>query len=185
MRAMFNKMTIVLAVQLSALVAEAQTIEIGEVQSAGSGCPANTVSVHENPNGPERLLLLSEMKAQSGRSTGKRFDRKSCMIAIPIRVPAGYSVALEGIVVGSQRTSRSGQSTLNQEFFYAGATGLRVSHQFRPGSASSFRQTSPALEWTPCGSDSILRANLSLFTQNSAKAQIEAVLLNVQWRQCQ
>lgn len=167
---------------LAATVGHAQTIEIGDVHSAGTGCPAGTVAVHENPNGPERLLLLSNFKAQA--SSSMRLDRKTCSIAIPIKVPAGYSVALEGIVVGSQRTARGARTALSQEFFIAGSIGQKLTKNFTPGSSTRFRQPSPALQWTPCGSDSILRANLSLLTQVSARAQVEAVLLSVQYRRC-
>lgn len=178
------KMKSVFVLLLMSSIAQAQTIEIGEVQSAGTGCPNGSVAVHENPFGPQRLLVINGMKAQSGGSTGKRFDRKNCSIAIPIKVPAGYSVALKGLADGSQRTEMSAQSSLTQEFFVAGGVGTRVTKQFRPGTGTRFRQSSPVLEWTPCGSDSILRANLALLTQGSARVQLDAVLLDVQYRQC-
>lgn len=179
-----TKMLMFLTTILLGSLAHAQTIEIGDVHSGGTGCPDGTVQVHENPNGPERLLLVSDFKARSGGSTGKRMDRKSCMIAIPVTVPAGYSVALEGELIGTQRTSKSGQGTLNHEFFFTGGVGNRVSESFVPGTAGRFSTTSGQTEWSPCGSSVNLRANLSLFTQGSARAQVEAIVLKVIWRQC-
>jgi hypothetical protein len=167
--------------------AVAASLQIGQPQTGGNGCPQGTVSATVDPSGQAVSFLFDQYIAEAGAMTGKRLDRKSCNIAIPIQVPNGYSVALLKVDYrGYNFVPVGGQNRFDVEYFWAGSRGPRISKTFRAPSYSrplddNFSLTdllqATTVVWSKCGESVNFRINSSLTAQsNSAMQQTMAVL---------
>lgn len=82
------------AMMLSAPVFAVDGITLGEPGYGGTGCPSGSVSATLSPDATSLSLLFDKYQVAVGGTTGESFDRKSCNIAIPVRVPQGFSVSI-------------------------------------------------------------------------------------------
>jgi hypothetical protein len=180
----------VLGVSLGMMIstaALAQGLQIGQPQTGGNGCPQGTVSATVDPSGQAVSFLFDQYIAEAGGITGKRLDRKSCNIAIPIQVPNGYSVALLKVDYrGYNLVPVGGQNRFEVEYFWAGSRGPRISQTFRAPSYNrpldeSFSVTDQLIAttvvWSACGESVNFRINSSMTAQsNSSMQQAMAIL---------
>lgn len=197
---MKTKLLLALAGVLStiSLTAEASQIRLGEAAYGGTGCPAGTASVTLSPDQTALSILFDSYVAEA--SGGRRVDRKSCNISIPVQVPQGYSVAVFQVDYrGFNSIPRGGQSRFDAEYFWAGARGPRVSRTF-VGPVNDMYTISDGLVantlvWTPCGASVNLRVNTSMMAQTNswgeqAMATVDSadvssgLIYHVQWRRC-
>jgi hypothetical protein len=73
------------------LVAEAQQVQLGDVQLSGNGCPSGSASVTLSPDSSVASILFSAFEITKDASNpGARTLEKSCRIVLPIQVPANY-----------------------------------------------------------------------------------------------
>lgn len=156
---------------------------IGSVGYGGSGCPDGTVAIESDMQSGELFLRFSDFGAYSG-SVAKKIARKSCGLAIPISIPQGLQVALVAEIRGQHLTRGNGRTVVGHEIFQAGSQGVRHQEVLDSSSARQFA-LSALPEWSACGADTNLRANLSLMTQGRAMASIEEVSLKLLFRLCQ
>lgn len=180
--------------------ANAQGLRLGIPAYGGSGCPAGTASVNLSPDETELSILFDSYIVEAGGNTGKRLDRKSCNVSIPVTVPQGYSVAIFQVDYrGFNLVPRGGMSRFDAEYFWAGSRGIRQSRIFSGPVQDNYTLTdmlaATTLVWTPCGAEVNLRANTSMTTQTNSfnqqamstvdSADISSGLVyHVQWRQC-
>lgn len=168
--------------------AQAQ-IQIGNAVYGGTGCPKGSASVSEYVGGNGEIsIIFDKFLVQSGARTGRQMDRKACSVVISFMGAPGYSVALVGIGNGSYQAGRRAQVRLDQDLFFAGSTGKRITQIFK-GPASNGFETSPILDagslaWSPCGASVNLRANLSLLTQGESFGVWENLNLKVLFKRC-
>ena len=73
-------------------IAYAQDITLGTPGYGGTGCPAGSASVTLSPDARSLSILFDAFTVSATR--GQTFERKSCNIAVPVRVPQGLSVAI-------------------------------------------------------------------------------------------
>ncbi|MBL7554208.1 MAG: DUF4360 domain-containing protein [Bdellovibrionaceae bacterium] len=199
-------MTNLLLVAVTALLVSEATmaqsgIRLGSPSYGGSGCPAGTASVTLSPSEDALSILFDAFSASAGSSTGKRVDRKSCNLSIPVTIPQGYSVAvIQTDYRGFNFVPSSGAYTrLNTEYFWAGIRGPMFSKLFTGPQNRDFTTSNgiiaESLVWTPCGASVNLRVNSSIMAQSNSRmeqtdimvdsADITAGLVyHLQWRRC-
>ena len=187
------------AFALSLSTAHAQDIQLGEPSYGGTGCPAGSASVSLSPDSKSISLLFDQYVVEAGGA--RTMDRKNCNIAIPVRVPQGYSVSVFAIDYrGFVGLPAGARASLNVDYFLAGqGRGVRSSQSFSgPGSRdylTTDRLGLEAIVWSGCGADTILRANTSMLVQtNSRKEQAMAtvdsadvnagIIYQIQWKRC-
>lgn len=196
---MKTNMLLLSALMLSAPVFAADDISLGEPGYGGTGCPAGTVSATLSPDAKSLSLLFDQYQVAVGGETGKSFDRKSCNIAIPVRVPQGLSVSVLKIDYrGFNQLPQSASSQFNVEYFFAGTRGPSFQRKFRGPLTEDYlinnNLTVQAIVWSDCGADVNLRTNSSMRVQTvsnrEAMASIDSqdvsagIVYQLQWRQC-
>lgn len=177
----------------------AQGLILGQPQYGGTGCPAGTASVALSPDQSSLSILFDQYVVEAGGATV--IGRKNCNIAIPVRVPQGYSFSVIAIDYrGFTALPRGGRAQLNVDYFLAGGgAGVRTSKTFFGPVASDYLKSDSlglqAIVWTPCGADTNLRANTTMMVQtNAAREQAFAtvdsadissgLIYHLQWRRC-
>jgi hypothetical protein len=161
------------AVALLAIGAAAEAqVTMGEPTYGGNGCPAGSVGATLSPDQKSLSILFDQYVLEAGRNIGKTIDRKSCNLAIPIHVPAGYSLTLfKTDYRGYNVLPRSARAQFSVEYFFAGSRGPRSVKTFM-GPRSDAYQLSDTLGAAalviPCGgANTNLRVNTSMLLTNS------------------
>lgn len=191
-------LTLVGVLSTISLTAEANQIRLGQPAYGGTGCPAGSASVTLSPDQSALSILFDSYVAEAG--AGRRVDRKSCNISVPVEVPSGYSVAVFQVDYrGFNSVPRGGQSRFDAEYFWAGAQGPRISRTF-VGPVNDVYSISDGLiantmVWTPCGASVNLRVNTSMMAQSNARGEqtlatvdsadiSSGLVYHLQWRRC-
>lgn len=197
---MFAKILGAATVVMMSASAMAQGLELGVPAYGGTGCPAGTASVSVSPAQDAVSILFDQYVAEAGRTTGRRIDRKSCNITVPVRVPQGYSVAILTVDYrGYNAIPAGGYSRFDAEYFWAGSQGPRISRVFNGPTNDIYSITdnliATTIVWTPCGASVNLRINSSMMAQANSRmdqtlatvdsADISSGLVyHLQWRRC-
>lgn len=197
---MWSKVLGTAAVLVMSATAMAQSLQLGAPAYGGTGCPAGSASVTVSPAQDAVSILFDQYVTEAGRTTGRRIDRKSCNITVPVRVPQGYSVAvLQVDYRGFNAIPSGGYSRFDADYFWAGSQGVRISRVFNGPINDNFSVTdnliATTLVWTPCGASVNLRVNSSMMAQSNSRmdqtlamvdsADISAGLIyHLQWRRC-
>jgi hypothetical protein len=147
---------------------------LGAPAYGGTGCPAGTASVSLAPTGDAAVMVLDSFVVEAGGSHAIIMDRKSCDIAIPVHVPAGYAIALDQAEYrGYLNLPQGAQARLGIEQFFAGTRGPRTAITYQGPKSQDFVITTPSNTsptWSACGQDVIVRVSVNLVVQtNSAK----------------
>lgn len=171
----FKSLLVLSAILMATSAAEA-TISLGEPAYGGNGCPAGSASV--TSFGDTMSVLFDSFAAEAGNTTGRRIDRKSCNLRVPVRVPNGYSVALIGVDYrGFNAIPGNGAySELRAEYFYAGSRGPVFQKRFTGPRADNYQirhdLVATNLIWSPCGKEVIFSINAAATAMaNSAMQQ--------------
>jgi hypothetical protein len=176
-------------------------LKLGQPDHAGPGCPVGSVSATLSPDANELSVLFDQYIVEAGGVSGKRFDRKSCNISVPVQIPQGYSVSIfqvdyrgfAGIPVG-------GRGSLSAEYFFTGGRGVVRTNKALPvGGTRDYiftdRLEASAQVWTPCGASTNLRINTGLLVQTNRNyddtlATVDSVdisnglIYHIQWKRC-
>ena len=99
-----------LALAALCIPAHAAGISLGKPGYGGNGCPAGTADVALGAGGKTLTLRFDSYQASAGGSSGKSLDRKTCNLAIPVKVPAGKSVSIIAIDFRGQSRLPAGAS---------------------------------------------------------------------------
>lgn len=174
-------------------------ITLGEPGYGGNGCPGGSVSATLSPDATSLSLLFDEYIVEAGGDTGKKFDRKSCNIAIPVNVPQGLSVSVLAIDYrGYNNIPQGGSTDFNVEYFFAGTKGPSFKKTFKGPLEDDYliqnKLTAQSVVWSACGAQVNLRTNSSIrvnTTQNrQAMATVDsqdvsaAIIYQLQWKKC-
>ena len=182
-----------LGVSAKTLVINGTQIEIGDIIANGSGCPAGSVTATATEDNKQVAILFSKYKALTTSEVEVAIS--DCNLAIPISVPAGFSVGIVGIDWrGSVYTSVSAFANFHREYFFSGRQGPSLDDNFPGTGFQNFViEDDPAfVHYSACdGSPLIARADTSatVIGQNSffslRSADVEAKLLfNLNIYQC-
>ena len=180
--------------------AQATGLRLGVPEYGGTGCPAGSASAVLSPQEDTVSILFDNYVAEAGGTTGRRVDRKSCAIGIPVEVPQGYSVAVFAVDYrGANVIPPGGMNRFNAEYFWAGVRGPTISRVFTGPSNKDFTLTdnliATTLVWAPCGQSVTLRINSSMMAQTNRNydqamgivdsADVSSGLIyHIQWRRC-
>lgn len=182
-----------------ASIAYADDISLGKPGYGGTGCPERSVSATLSPDAKSLSLLFDEYNVEAGGDTGKRFDRKSCNIAIPVHVPQGLSVSVLAIDYRGYNNVPAGARTdFNVEYFFAGQRGPSFKKAFRGPLDDDYlirnKLTAQSSIWSACGEDVNLRTNSSIRVTTRGNEQAlatvdsqdvnAAIIYQLQWKQC-
>lgn len=201
---MLKTLTVLMAVLGAALSAEAQLargMRLGAPEYGGTGCPAGTASVSLSPEEDAISVLFDQFTVEAGASTGRRVDRKACLLSVPVTVPQGYSIGVIQVDYrGFNVVPNYGASTrLNTEYFWAGIRGPTYSRVFNGPNNQDFTLTNGIMTenmvWTPCGASVNLRINTSIMAQSNSRMEqtmmgvdsadiTSGLIYHVQWRRC-
>lgn len=179
--------------------ASGSRIELGQPAYGGTGCPAGSASVTLSPDSTAVSFLFDQYVVEAGGE--KSFDRKNCNIAIPVRVPNGYSVSVFAIDYrGFYGLPSGAQAQLTVDYFLAGGgRGVKSIKTFRGPATSDYLTTDTlgleAVVWSGCGADTILRANTTMLVRSNSRLQqsmatvdsadVQAGLVyHLAWRRC-
>lgn len=184
-----------------AMSANADSLKLGVPSYGGNGCPAGTASISVADDQQSLSVLFDAYSAEAGETTGRRVDRKSCNLAIPVKVPQGYSLTVIGVDYrGFNAIPGNGANTrFDVEYFWAGARGPRMTKQYRGPMTDSFQINhellASTLVWSACGADVVLRVNSSATAISNNRmdqtmmivdsADISAgMIYHLQWKRC-
>jgi hypothetical protein len=191
--------TLALGAGLSTAALAQDGITLGEPGYGGTGCPGGSVSATLSPDATSLSLLFDEYIVEAGGDTGKKFDRKSCNIAIPVHVPQGLSVSVLSIDYRGYNNVPAGASTqFNVEYFFAGARGPTFTKSFKGPVDEDYliqnQLTAQATVWSKCGADVNLRTNSSIRVTTKQNKQAlatvdsqdvsAAIVYQLQWKKC-
>ncbi len=70
---------------------QASKVSFGNIEVQGDGCSASSTAA---PDQSALSILFDEFSVRAGGASGKRQDRKRCLISVPIDVPSGMSVTI-------------------------------------------------------------------------------------------
>lgn len=174
-------------------------IKLGEPQYGGTGCPYGSASVALSPDQKAISILFDSYVVEAGGS--KSFDRKNCNIAVPVKVPQGYSVSVFAIDYrGFIGLPYGGRAQLNVDYFLAGGgRGIRTTKKFQGPTSTDYLKSDrlglEAVVWSGCGANTILRANTTMLVNSNnrreqAMATVDSVdvqaglTYHLQWRRC-
>lgn len=171
------KSLLVLSAILMATSAEASRISLGEPAYGGNGCPAGSASITVTGDGQTMSVLFDSFAAEAGNTTGRRVDRKSCNLRVPVRVPNGYSVALIGVDYrGFNAIPGAGAyNDFRAEYFYAGSRGPVFQKRFVGPQADSFhinnKLIATNLIWSACSKEVIFSINASATSMSNSRME--------------
>lgn len=174
-------------------------LSLGKANYGGTGCPAGTAAVALSSDKKSLSLRFDRYEVAAGGGTGRTFDRKSCNLAIPLRVPSGLSVAVVAVQYrGVNRLPAGAKAQFRAEYFFAGGQGPVSTRTFNGPLQGRFsfadKLTAKSTVWSACGADVILRTNTSLRVTTTAKRPASssvrsqeiktAIVYSLQWRNC-
>jgi hypothetical protein len=153
-----------IAVLVTNSQAKANEIRVEAPVYGGTGCPQGSASLSVTPDGSALGIIFSEYVTVAGGDTGRLFNRKACSLAIPVHVPAGFSMSLVRVdYQGFTEVPLGGQVKLGVEYFFAGSHGNRIERVFDDSdSAFVFSDEVATNIWSECGTDVVLRINTSM-----------------------
>ncbi len=165
------KVILLLCCQI-ATAAMAADIQLGHPSYGGTGCPNGTADVTLSPDGKELSVLFDGYLVEAGGSTGKRLDRKSCNLSIPVSIPQGYSVSIFQVDYrGFSSVPSGGRNQFNVEYFFAGARGPALRRTFMGPKTDNFTITdnliASAMVWSRCGDQVNLRINSDMMAMTN------------------
>lgn len=177
-----------------------QTAKLGMPQFSGDACRAGSVSATLSEDAQLLSLLFDNYAVEAGGNAGKKQDKKSCTVEIPIEVPQGYSVAVFKIDYrGFNSLPAGAESQFTVDHHFGGRLGPREVTSFRGPLESDFitrsQMQSNELAWSACGKSHSLRAKSTLKVQtNAAREETLSVIdsadaqagltYHLQWRRC-
>jgi hypothetical protein len=146
--------------------AQAAGPSVGALGVGGTGCPAGTVRAAVTTD--SLSLRFSSFRASAGGA--RSFDRKSCGISIPLRVPAGMSVTIVGVTYrGTSNLPSGGSARLSAEIFFSGGQGPVATRTINGPTNGAFNFSTAAVGsvWSACGATVNLRVNSSVLVKTA------------------
>lgn len=172
-------------------------VQIYGVIYGGNGCPGGTAHVLLTPDRTQLTILFDAYSAEP--QAPQTLDRRSCNIAVSLRVPPGFSVGLWNLDYrGYYSIPWRGAGELSAEYFFAGSVGPLLSHRFPSGNSGNFlvRHSVPFVSWSRCGEDVLVRSNTGIlarrpvFGTETALVSVDSIdargviIFHLNWRRC-
>jgi hypothetical protein len=173
---------------------DAMTCVSREITFGNVGCPSGSYHVTESDDGTEISVAFdSFVAAPSG--TDELLDLASCSIAVNFDVPPGMTVgAVSGRVEGAATIPNvaGAQGVVAGDYFLGAGSGSGKAMTFDQGYKDAFRfeGSDPTVAWSPCGTDTIVRANLRVIARRpdasaGISVSVKSTSLRWAWKKCQ
>lgn len=185
---------------LSSLASNAADILLTGASYGGTGCPQGTASVTLSPDQKTMSVLFDSYVAQAGSSVGKSLDRKTCNLAVSVKIPQGFSVSIFKVDYrGFASIPYGAEGKFSVEYFFAGQRGPLYTKTFGGGYNNDYllnnQLAASALVWSACGANTNLRINSSMLAKTNAAyedayASVDSIdlssglIYHLQWRSC-
>jgi hypothetical protein len=143
-------------------------VSVDLVAAAGSGCPANTVGISVSPGNDAFSVTYSAFHAQVGVGSAPTDARKNCQLNMRIRIPQGYSYAINGLDHrGSAHLEAGASGVQRARYYFSGqAPSTFVAHPFNGPFDDAWQTTDnvdiASLIFSPCGADRNININSEL-----------------------
>ena len=182
-----TRLFLLLVPMLLVVPANAQTF--GELSVTGTACERDAASLVESR---VALTILFEGFNVAGVGANAPFFRGACNVALPVDVPKGMSVAVAGTGYRLDAALADGTAAiLSVEGFLAGQAGPVLTRSLSGPKTATFVGASVIprqdLQWSACGTDVIVRANISIrVTSPSAalRAVFDQLRIRLAYRPC-
>jgi hypothetical protein len=175
-------------------------VRLGDPEYGGTGCPAGSAAVAISPDARALSILFDQFVVESGGTTGRIMERKTCNIAVPVHVPQGYSVSIFQIDYrGFNSLPYGAYSRFNVEYFFAGTQGPGYEKEFHGRLEDDYlirnSLVASAVVWSECGQSVNLRANTGMLVRTNSSRQesyssvdsvdvTSGLVFNLQWKRC-
>ena len=153
------------AADVNAPILASPMIRLGDATFFGSGCPNDTVRVVPSSDGQTVSVLFSSYVAKTDGSTTR--DRKSCNLAVPVDVNAGFRVGIVQVDYRGYATVpriKGASAAFNAEYFFATTQGPKQAKSYAPGFDGDvfLSDKVTTITWSLCGASSIFRVNTAI-----------------------
>ena len=145
--------------------AKSKKIQLGRVAYSGSACPGGSVSTGLNGSKTSIHVNFKQYVVEAhGRN--KPSSKKTCQIAIPIKVPPGVSISLVSARYNGKVSLPAGtEAKIMNAYSFSGKRGKRFRSVLRGPNTKGYSFNDPlssfASLWTGCGKDTTLRITTS------------------------
>ena len=150
--------------------AQAAPVESGTVDYAGTGCPGGTANISTTASDKNAAsdLLFDNFTVRN--------DRKNCAITIPLKVAAGYQVAIPQLTLKGYIAANT-QVSLSLDAFFAGQSTTAVTRNIQGNGnfAEAFNTSPNASNWSNCGDSVNLRINVAMIGKGSGTANLDTL----------
>jgi Domain of unknown function (DUF4360) len=180
------KMTIASILLLSAISSQTlanSVITIQGISYGGSGCPSGSANVTVSPDGQKSTILFDKFAAE-GHTPSKQ--KVSCNLAIPITVPQGFQISLDGAEYRGYVASNTA-GTIRSQYFFNGQRSPVFQQTFQ-GETSYYKKDSLANMWSVCGNSVNLGINVSMAASGRGLATLDfsqrGLVYHLKYRTC-
>jgi len=169
---------------------------LGNISYTGSACPKGSVSTSLSSN-KKRVTVHFNNYIVTLRGRNQSSSRKKvCTLAIPVKVPKGWSVSLVSAnYYGRLELSNGADARIMNEYSFAGTRGGRFRTVFRGPTTRKYSLKDPLTRlagvWSSCGTNATIRITTSARVKshgNQSKSEADirnGLVTRLQYRRCQ
>lgn len=174
---LFQKITLITTLLATPLLANASGFSIdlldgidqddnSEAVVRGSGCQDHAVWLQDSRKNSKNLTV----QFYNFMTAEKKLSRKSCVIALPVQVPAGYKLTVMGAKIsGASYLPGKSRGKISAEIFAAGKRGPRKTFNLRSNNDGREFIKFKKFDVSSCGVDTTLRINTSVLKRSRSK----------------
>lgn len=152
----------------------------------GSGCTAENARLEVHPFLHNLELTPSALNVSNASEGG--LNRKTCMVALPVHVPAGKKLVIsDARLVTKSQLQSSAVATAQVEAFTAGSQSKPLVSSLTPAQNGVVRaKLKEVLAESECGQDTNLRINASILAQGAnAEASVKTLRVKYKLTSCE
>jgi hypothetical protein len=149
----------------------ARKVEVQSVTGGGNGC-ANSGFELKRTSGRQLAKVVFDDLSADAASASSGLSRKTCNLAIQLKIPAGYQVALPVLVAeGSASTGNSARLQIRSEvWFQRGASESQINQKQIAANRNvlfelPLTDIGQTTSWSECSDRVVVRLNLSMVAQ--------------------
>lgn len=175
-------------------------VELLEPSFAGSGCPRGSADVTITADAKKIDITFDSFFVEADNAVGHTAAKKNCDTIIRVKIPHGFSLAIERIKYNGINNLPYGANAhiIGDHFFNHEELAI-VSKRFYGSTSSPFdisaRIPYQGLYWTPCGEEATIASQTSLAVSASkslypASVQVDdrelrpGISYDLLWRSC-
>jgi hypothetical protein len=160
-----------------------ESMRLGIPTYQGTGCPEGSASATMTADGTQLSILFDRYTAEAGGNTGRRNERKSCSLSIPVEIPSNVSVAIVEVDYrGYHSLPTRGYSELSVNYSLGPLSGPRFLRRFVGPLDTDFfakqKLRATDVRWSACGGRSTLHLNTSMIVVSNGQQELSLAALD-------